>query len=121
MIDDGDASSWIRAHLMIVPAEFGGRRHGTSVGLRPGIRWTRFIDDPIGRTNVVDRVEAQRDGSVIVEGRTVTVIEEQMAAPGLQIELLDGPHVFAVGKLLAALVSAPPTPPAPPARRPSSS
>lgn len=95
----------IVARMQWILRECGGVSYTPAVGLRPQIRWLRYIEASrtITRDANIVRIDPTSDGRrVIVEMELSSNVpmEDAWLVDGHEIELLEGHRVIGVGKIL---------------------
>ncbi|RMF58485.1 MAG: hypothetical protein D6746_09690 [Bacteroidetes bacterium] len=87
-----------------IPAECGGHRADPWPGMRPTIRWQRYVEAWLERIRDAQCEELEFDGSTRIGLARMQLMSDdplpsKMLQPGELVELLDGSRVIAVGKI----------------------
>jgi hypothetical protein len=100
----------IRVHVDWVSPECGGRDHPPFVGMRPMIRWSRYVEKWLANSWDAEIVEwspvrGERNGTAVLRFSGGGAEEEAPFAEGEQVEMLDGHRVIGVGCIQANAAS----------------
>lgn len=87
-----------------IPRALGGHRSEPYIGMRPGIRWQRYIREHLERSRDIEctKVTFDRDsmrGSATVRTVSDDPIPTEWLREGELVELVDGYKVLAVGRI----------------------
>jgi hypothetical protein len=99
-----NASSELDIDFLWVPHDLGGHRAGPFVGMRPTIRWQRFLQEHLECSRDVECMQIRFDPQSLRGSATVRLVSDVSVPPewlhrGSLIELLDGYKVIAVGRV----------------------
>jgi hypothetical protein len=97
-------STEIEIEYLWVPHALGGHRAEPYVGMRPTIRWQRYLHEHLERSRDVECTRITFDPGCQRGSATVRLISDDPVPPewlreGNLIELLDGYKVIAVGRI----------------------
>jgi hypothetical protein len=90
-----------------VPKELGGSPAEPYAGMRPTIRWQRYLREHLERPREAEYVSVMYDPDTMRGSATVRIASEvllpaEWLRDGCLIELLEGHEVIAVGRIVAA-------------------
>lgn len=89
-----------------VPHDLGGHRTEPYVGMRPRIRWQRYLREDLERSRDVECIKLVYDATTRRAVATFRLVSDDAPSEWLQagnlIELLDGYKVIAIGRIAAA-------------------
>jgi hypothetical protein len=90
-----------------IPQALGGHRADPYVGMRPTIRWQRYLREHLENSRDVECSSVTFDSSTMRGASTICLVSDdpvptEWLREGTLIELLDGYKVIAVGRIAAA-------------------
>jgi hypothetical protein len=100
-------STELDVEYLWVPQDLGGHRSAPYLGMRPTIRWQRYLREHLERLRDVECTRLTFDSGTMRGTTTLRLISDD-AVPtawlheGSLIELLDGYRVVAVGRITTA-------------------
>lgn len=96
----------IDVEFLWIPAEFGGHRSAPYLGMRPMIRWERFLKEHLDRSRDVECTRIDFDHGTQRGKASLRLVSDdpvpiEWLYEGNLIELLDGFRVIAIGRIVA--------------------
>ena len=101
----------VEIEFLWIPRELGGHRSEPYLGMRPTVRWQRYLREYLERARDVECTSVAFDQATNRGSATLRLISEdpvptEWLREGSLIELLDGYRVIAVGRVTAARLTA---------------
>ncbi len=99
-------STELNIDFIWIPPDLGGHREGPFSGMRPEIRWQRYIQTGSkgGRCFQCDVINYEPNtlrGRMVCRAIFDNPFEAEMLEDGQLVEILNGAHVLAIGKIKA--------------------